>query len=133
MNRCTEVIRLHLDEELKALIEELAHREERAVSEWIRVRLRVLIYGLAHEARLSQGEARVKGRWGPRRAWELISGNPNRAVVIERCPHCGGVVEVQGDDNVTNFLPLLYWWCKTCRLAVNPVDQRRMSYARSDR
>jgi hypothetical protein len=60
--KCTEVIRLHLDEELKVLIEELADREERAVSEWIRYRLRGLIYGLAHEASLSRGKARVKRR-----------------------------------------------------------------------
>lgn len=68
MNRCTEVIRLHLDEELKVLIEELAHREERAVSEWIRVRLRGLIYGLAHEASLVRvrRESRAgEGRGGP--------------------------------------------------------------------
>jgi hypothetical protein len=42
-------------------------------------------------------------------------------VAIDRCPHCGGVVEIQGDDDRTNFLPRLYWRCETCRRAVGPV------------
>jgi hypothetical protein len=72
MNKCTEVVRLHLDEELKQTIEALAVREGRAVSEWIRVRLRLLVYGLARgeslmpEDPLSEGRRDTRGGKCPR-------------------------------------------------------------------
>jgi Ribbon-helix-helix protein, copG family len=62
MNKCTEVVRLHLDEELKGTIEALAVREGRAVSEWIRERLRLLVYGLAHERSLEPQSKGSEGR-----------------------------------------------------------------------
>jgi hypothetical protein len=47
----------------------------------------------------------------------------------ERCPHCGGVVKIEGNDAVTNFLPSLYWWCDACRRAVYPVrDEGRVQH-----
>lgn len=43
--KCLESIKLHLPEELKRAIQDLAMQEERAVSEYIRVVLQLHVYG----------------------------------------------------------------------------------------
>lgn len=43
--KCLESIKLHLPEELKRHLQDLAMQEERAVSEYIRVVLQLHVYG----------------------------------------------------------------------------------------
>ena len=43
--KCLESIKLHLPEELKRDLQDLAMQEERAVSEYIRVVLQLHVYG----------------------------------------------------------------------------------------